>query len=135
MELSEEKTTNTLARRFMLCCLELCKHDISVEELKHICNLLHMEESGTLYHIPAKIGDVIYRVDVTKQESSEREERFVVAGVVMNMAGGFSFQYEKDGVRDIICTSDCFEEHKLYLDRYAVYLNKEEARENLDAHL
>ena len=59
-----------LADRFMKCCLKLCKYDITVDELKHISDLLHKEEAGHLHYIPISAGETLYRIDIEPLISS-----------------------------------------------------------------
>ena len=59
---------NKLSDRFMYYCGLLAPHGVSVDDLKHIQNLIDKQEQGLLMELPCKVGDTVYlteRITVT----------------------------------------------------------------------
>jgi len=49
-----------LSDRFMYYCGLLAPHGVSVDDLKHIQNLIDKQEQGLLIELPCKVGDIVY---------------------------------------------------------------------------
>ena len=49
-----------LSDRFMYYCGLLAPHGVSVDDLKHIQNLIDKQEQGLLIELPCKVGDTVY---------------------------------------------------------------------------
>lgn len=55
-----------LSKRFMYYCGLLAGHrdnpNVNADDLKHIQNLIDMEEQGLLLKLPCKVGDTVYEI-------------------------------------------------------------------------
>jgi hypothetical protein len=69
-----------LSDRFMYYCGLLAPNGVSVDDLKHIQNLIDKEEQGLLIELPCKVGDRLYQIK--KDELYE----LILIGVVYDEA-------------------------------------------------
>lgn len=49
-----------LSDRWMYYCGVLAMHGVSVDDMKHIQNLIDAEEQGLLLKLPCKVGDTVW---------------------------------------------------------------------------
>ena len=88
---------DTLSDRFMYYCGLLAPHGVSVDDLKHIQNLIDKEEQGLLIELPCKVGDTVYVLEKCKNIAT------VLDGTLYGTATGYYCPYELNGK----CPHDC----------------------------
>ena len=68
-----------LSDRWMFYCGLLAGMNASVEDLKHIQDLIDAEEQGLLLRLPCKVGDVVYKFvkKIGKKGHWEEDKYFV----------------------------------------------------------